>query len=66
MTPPFGVGEIVVGEQRMNAQERWLFAVALVLADIVAVFVPLTALLAAYVLITRPPWFREWAERLYS
>ncbi len=49
----------------MNAQQRWLYAIALVLVDVVAVFVPLAAILAAYVLVTRPPWFRDWVEELY-
>lgn len=50
----------------MNAQERWLLAIALVLADVVAVFVPLTAVAAAYVVIARPAWFRAWIRRLYE
>ncbi len=49
----------------MEAQQRWLVAITLILIDIVAVVVPLTAILAAYVLITRPPWFRWWVEELY-
>ena len=27
---------------------------------------PLTGLLAAYLILARPPWFREWVERLYT
>ncbi len=50
----------------MNAQQRWLLAILLVLIDLVAVVVPLTALLAAYVVIVRPPWFRQWAAELYD
>lgn len=49
----------------MNAQQRWLYAITLVLADVVAVIVPLAAILGAYVLITRPPWFRDWVDDLY-
>ncbi len=49
----------------MDAQQRWLLAIALVVVDVVAIFVPLAAILAAYVLVTRPPWFREWVEDLY-
>ncbi len=49
----------------MDAQQRWLLAITLVLVDFVAVVVPLVALLAAYVLVTRPPWFRDWVENLY-
>ncbi len=50
----------------MSAQQRWLFAILLVLIDLVAVVVPLTAIAAAYVLIARPPWFRQWAAELYD
>ena len=49
----------------MNVQQRWLYAIALVLVDIVAVFVPLAAILGAYVLVTRPPWFRDLVDDLY-
>ncbi len=49
----------------MEAQQRWLLAVVLVLIDTVAVVIPLTAMFAAYVLVTRPPWFRQWLEDLY-
>ncbi len=50
----------------MDAQQRWLLAILLVLIDLVAVVVPLTAIGAAYVLIARPPWFRRWVAELYG
>lgn len=50
----------------MDVQQRWLFAIGIVLADVVAVLVPLVALFAAHIVITRPPWFREWVEKLYE
>ncbi len=50
----------------MDAQQRWLLAISLVLVDVVAVVVPLVALFAAHVFITRPPWFRDWVEKLYE
>ncbi len=50
----------------MTSQERWLLAVVLVLVDVVAVVVPLTALAAAWVVVARPPWFRAWIDRLYA
>ena len=49
----------------MRREERWLLAVAVVVVDLVIVIVPLAALLAAFVLIARPPWFRAWLEELY-
>jgi hypothetical protein len=46
--------------------ERVLLAVILVVVDLVAFALPLTALLAAYVILARPPWFKEWVRRLYE
>jgi len=50
----------------IRESDRWLLAVALVLVDLVVFVVPLTGLAAAYLLIARPPWFREWVRRLYD
>ncbi len=50
----------------MRPSDRWLIAVALVLIDLFIFVAPLTGLFAAYVLIVRPPWFKEWVEELYS
>ncbi len=50
----------------MTTTERVLLAVALVAVDVVLFAVPLTAIGAAYVLIARPPWFRDWVSRLYT
>lgn len=50
----------------MTTTERVLLAVALVAVDVVLFALPLTALVAAWVLLARPPWFREWVERLYA
>jgi hypothetical protein len=50
----------------MTDTERILLAVAIVLVDLLLFAVPLTGIAAAYVLIARPPWFREWVERLYE
>lgn len=46
--------------------ERALLAVVLVVVDVVVFALPLSALLAAYLVLARPPWFREWVERLYQ
>lgn len=50
----------------MKPSDRWLLAVALVVIDVAIFFVPLTGLLAAYVLLARPTWFRSWVEQLYT
>lgn len=50
----------------MQPSDRWLLAIALVLIDLLIFFVPLTGIAAAWVVIARPPWFRDWVERLYA
>ncbi len=50
----------------MQPSDRWLLAIALVLVDLLIFALPLTGLAAAWVLIARPPRFREWVERLYE
>jgi len=50
----------------MSTSERVLLAVAVVLVDVAVVVVPITALVVAWVVLARPPWFREWVERLYA
>ena len=50
----------------MSDTERIALAVAIVLVDLLLFAVPLTGLAAAYILIARPSWFREWVARLYE
>jgi hypothetical protein len=50
----------------MRPLDRWLLAGALVVLDVAVFFVPLTGLIAAYVLLARPPWFKAWVDELYS
>jgi hypothetical protein len=49
----------------MTMNQRLLLAVAIILVDIVAFALPLTGFFAAYVLLARPPWFRDWVDELY-
>jgi hypothetical protein len=49
----------------MRLAERLVWALLIVVVDTAAFAVPLAALLLAYVLLARPPWFRDWAEQLY-
>jgi hypothetical protein len=50
----------------MSTAERVLLAVAVIAVDLLIFVVPVTGLVAAFILLARPPWFREWVERLYS
>ena len=50
----------------MSASERIVLAVVIVVLDVAVFVVPITGLLAAWVLLARPPWFRQWVDRLYA
>jgi len=48
----------------MSMINRVLLALGVVAVDLVAFFVPLTAVFMAYILIYNPPWFREFLDTL--
>lgn len=50
----------------MKLGERMLLALVIVLVDLVVFVVPLTGFYAAYLLIARPPWFKDWVALLYQ
>ena len=50
----------------MSTGERVALAVLIIFLDVVVFVVPITGLVAAWVLLARPPWFRDWVDRLYS
>jgi len=50
----------------VSLTDRALLAVTILLLDLVVFFLPLTGLAAAYLLLARPPWFKEWVLRLYA
>ena len=50
----------------MRKQDRILWAVAILLADLVIFIMPLAAVFFAYVILTRPAWFKSWIDDLYS
>jgi hypothetical protein len=54
------------GSLPASTADRWLLAVAIVLVDVVVFVVPVTGLLAAWVILGRPGWFRRWVDELYA
>jgi hypothetical protein len=52
------------GDTPMTMTQRVLLAAAIVLVDLVAFFLPLTALMLAYVIVFNPPWFRDFVKHL--
>ncbi len=49
---------------QMTMTQRVLLAAVIVLVDLAAVFLPLTAIFLAYVFVFNPPWFRDMINRL--
>jgi hypothetical protein len=50
----------------MSTSERVGLAVLILVLDVAVFVVPVTGLVVAWVLLARPPWFREWVHRLYA
>lgn len=48
----------------MNPLQRVLLALVILLGDAIVFFIPLGGLFLAYVVLSNPPWFREFLERL--
>ena len=46
--------------------ERLVFAIAVVVIDAILFVVPVAGLFVAYVIVARPPWFRDWVAALYA
>jgi hypothetical protein len=49
----------------MRLADRLVWALLLVIVDTAAFAVPIAAFLLAYVVLARPPWFRNWVEQIY-
>lgn len=50
----------------MKQNERIVWAFVILAADMLVFLIPVTAVFAAYVLIARPPWFRDWIRQVYE
>ena len=50
----------------MTPANRIMLVIALLLLDWVFFFIPGVAILATYIILARPPWFKKWVERLYE
>jgi hypothetical protein len=48
----------------MSLTNRILLAAAILLLDLMFFFFPLTAVFLAYIIIFKPPWFREFINHL--
>jgi hypothetical protein len=49
----------------MSEQKIWLIAAAIIVVDLAIFMVPIVPVVAAYVLIARPPWFKTFIDDVY-
>ena len=50
----------------ISERQIWLIAIGLIAVDITFFMVPIVPFLAAYVLLVRPPWFKDFIDDLYD
>ena len=49
----------------MSETNVWLIAVAIIVVDLVVFMIPIVPIVAAYILIARPPWFKTFIDDVY-
>jgi hypothetical protein len=50
----------------ISDQQIWLIAIGVIAVDILLAMVPVVPFLAAYVLIVRPGWFKDFIDDVYD
>ena len=50
----------------MSTRTVWLIAAGLIAADLLFFMVPVVPFAAAYVLLARPAWFKDFVDDLYA
>jgi hypothetical protein len=50
----------------VSTRTVWLIAAGLIVVDLLFFMVPIVPFAAAYVLLVRPPWFKDFVDDLYA
>ena len=50
----------------ISQQQTWLIAIGLIAVDLLFPVIPIIPFLAAYVLLARPDWFKDFVDDVYS
>lgn len=50
----------------ISDRQIWLLAAGLIAVDLALFMVPIVPFLAAYVLLVRPPWFKDFIDDVYD
>lgn len=49
-----------------SERQLWLIAIAIIALDVAVFMIPIVPFVVAYVLLARPPWFKEFIEDIYD
>lgn len=49
-----------------SERKIWLIAIAIIVLDLAVVMIPIVPAVAAYILIVRPPWFKDFVDDIYE
>mgnify|MGYP006422053477 CR=1 FL=1 len=49
----------------MSQGKIWLIAIAIILVDLAVFMIPIVPIIAAYILVMRPPWFKAFIDDVY-
>lgn len=50
----------------ISDRQIWLIAAGLIAVDLLVFMIPIVPVLAAYVLVARPAWFKEFIDDVYD
>lgn len=56
----------IVPPPAISERQIWLIAIGLIALDLTLFMVPIVPFLAAYVLLVRPPWFKDFIDDVYD
>lgn len=51
---------------RLSEYQIWLVAIGIIALDLAVFAIPIVPALAAYVLLVRPAWFKEFIDDVYE
>lgn len=49
-----------------SERKIWLIAIGLIVLDLAVVMIPIVPAVAAYILIIRPRWFKDFVDDIYE
>ncbi len=59
--PPSIIHYLIISDRQI-----WLVAAGLIAVDLLVFMIPIVPVLAAYVLVARPSWFKDFIDEVYD